>query len=263
MTFRVTTYKLLFGAVLIAIPCEAVFAQAPAFGSAPDGVKWQSPARWHQLARKAMLGTLVLDEAGIEFRSAKFTHRWPYQEISTFELTNTPPPAGRQQKKPGDVQELVITGYENRHWHEPGERRFRFTLAQSIPPEVAADFTNRVGRPVRNGDPDTQKTVLAEFPAHHRERFGGSNGTLRLRPDGIDYVTADGHDAKSWRWSDIQTLANPNPWEFRVTGWREIVEFDLKQALSRELFDWLWDRLYAADLNLAHQDRGEHHGGQQ
>ena len=258
MTHRMTIYQLLFGAVAIAIPCETVFAQATTSGSAPDGVKWQSPARWHQLAKKAMPGTLLLDETGVEFRSTKFTHRWPYQEISTFELTTTPPPAERQQKKLHDVQELVITGYENRHWHEPGERRFRFTFAQALPPAVAAEFANRVGRPVRNGDPDATEAVLAEFPAHHRERFGGSNGMLRLRPDGIDYVTADGHDGRSWRWSDIQTLANPNPWEFRVTGFREIVEFDLKQPLSRELFDRLWDRLYAADLNLAPGDHGGH-----
>ena len=62
-----------------------------------------------------------------------------------------------------------------------------------------------------------------------------------MREDGIDYVAADGRDGRSWRWSDIQTLANPNPWEFRVTAYREIVEFDLKRPLSRELFDRLWD----------------------
>ena len=100
--------------------------------------------------------------------------------------------------------------------------------------------------------------MIAELPAHHRERFGGSNGTLRLREDGIDYVAADGRDGRSWRWSDIQTLANPNPWEFRVMAYREIVEFDLKQPLSREMFDWLWNSLYAQDLNVAPPNGGQH-----
>jgi hypothetical protein len=36
------------------------------------------------------------------------------------------------------------------------------------------------------------------------------------------------------------------------------VEFDLKRPLSRDLFDRLWDRLYAADLNLATPGE-EHH----
>jgi hypothetical protein len=257
MEHRMTVCERLF-AVFLSISFGVIIAQAQASISAPNEAKWQSPARWHQLAKKATPGTLVLDETGVVFRSAKFTHRWRYEEISTFELTNTPLPAVAQPKKPHDVQELIITGYENRHWHEPGERRFRFTLAEAIPPAVAGVFTDRVGRPVRNGNPDGTKAVLAELPAHHRERFGGSNGTLRMRPDGIDYVTADGRDSRSWRWSDIQTLANPDPYEFRLTGYREIAEFDLKKPLSRDLFDKLWDILYGADLNVA-PPHGVHH----
>jgi hypothetical protein len=87
---------------------------------------------------------------------------------------------------------------------------------------------------------------------------GGSNGTLRLKDSGIDYVTENGRDSRAWRWADIQTLANPNPYELRVTGFREIVEFDLKQPLSRELFERMWDYLYAAGLNLGSATGGEH-----
>lgn len=218
----------------------ALFALAlPAFGQA-----WQSPARFHQILKKEIAGTLSLDGDGVLFQSSKFLKRWPYREIQTFELSGS--------------RELVITGYENRHWHEPGERRFRFTLGQAMPPEIAASFADRVARPVVNGDPGSGAAAVAEIPAHHRERFGGSNGMLRFRADGIDYVDADGRDGRSWRWSDIQTLANPNPWEFRITGYREIVEFDLKQPLSRELFDRLWDSLYAQGLNLAPGKDGQH-----
>ncbi len=74
---------------------------------------------------------------------------------------------------------------------------------------------------------------------------------LRLRDMGIDYVSSDGRDSHSWRWSDIQTIANPDPYSFRITAYREIAEFELKQPLPRELFDQLWDRLYARDLNLS------------
>ena len=37
----------------------------------------------------------------------------------------------------------------------------------------------------------------------------------------------------------------------RVTAYRETVEFDLKQPLARVVFEQMWDRLYAADLNLS------------
>lgn len=196
-------------------------------------VAWSTPVQWHRLLKKPVQGNLLFDDAAVEFQSRKFSHRWLYGEIKTFDLSG-----GR---------ELIITDYENRHWHEPGERQFRFSLSQPVPPALAADIARRVGRPVINGDPDPGAAVIAELPAHRRERFGGSNGKLRFREGGIDYVTADGRNGRSWRWSDIQTLANPDPWEFRVTGYREIVEFDLKQPLSRDLFDKLWERLYAKD----------------
>jgi hypothetical protein len=111
---------------------------------------------------------------------------------------------------------------------------------------------------VHNQLPFPTATALSEIPAHHRMWSGGSNGTLRLKDSGIDYVTENGRDSRAWRWADIQTLANPNPYELRVTGFREIVEFDLKQPLSRELFERMWDYLYAAGLNLGSATGGEH-----
>lgn len=233
-------------AVLTAL--TAIFAAASsselAVGQNGAAIEWQSPAQFRQFLKKAVKGTVLLDKDGIEFRSLKLSLRWPYGEIKTFNLSG--------------ARELVITDYGNRHWHEPGDRSFRFTLSEPMPPRTAAEFTMRVGRPVINGDPSPTAAIIAELPAHHQERFGGSNGTLRFREDGIDYVAADGRDGRSWRWSDIQTLGNPNPWEFRVTAYREIVEFDLKRPLSRELFDRLWDYLYAQGLNLSLGKDGHH-----
>ena len=213
--------------------CVAV--SIPAHGAAPVG-QWQTPAKRHRTLKKAEPGTLKIDADGVEFRSAKFSHRWKYVEIHTFDLS---------------ARELTLLTYENRAWHGPGERPFRFTLGVAMPPDVAAEFTERVGKPVRNGAPLPSANAIAEIPAHHRGWSGGSNGTLRLKNDGIDYVTENGRDSRSWRWADIQTLANPNPYELRVTAFREIVEFDLKQPLSRDLFERMWDRLYAGGLNLS------------
>jgi hypothetical protein len=216
-----------------------ILATAPNFAAPANQVQpahWETPAQWHRLLKKAVPGTLVLDDDGVEFRSAKFTQRWAFVEIHSFDLS---------------AQELTLTGYQNRHWHEPGEQRFQFTLSEPMPPEIAAQFTERVGKPVRNGVPVPGVSALAEIPAHHRLWSGGSNGVLRLKDSGIDYVTENGRDSRSWRWVDIQTVANPSPYELRVTAYREIVEFDLKQPLSRALFERVWDYLYADDLNLS------------
>lgn len=225
------------------VKISATIVLGSVLANAAQSELWQTPANWHRLLKKDVPGSLVLDDAGVEFRSPKFNLRWAYVDIHSFDLS---------------APELTLDSYQSRPWHAPGEQRFQFTLAEPMPPEIAAHLTERVGKPVRNGVPLQSVAVLSEIPAHRRKWAGGSNGTLRLKDTGIDYVTEDGRDSRAWRWADIQTIANPNPYELRVTGYRETVEFDLKQALARAVFEQMWDRLYAADLNLSTAGGEEH-----
>src|SRR5579863_8354641 len=149
MVYRKAVLPALLIAAFSALSNELAFAQSDA------AIEWQSPVQFRQLLKKSIKGTLLFDNEGIEFRSPQFSHRWPYGEIKTFDLSG--------------ARELVITDYENRHWHQPGERSLRFTLSLPMPPGTAAGFTVRVGRPVINGDPYPTTTVIAELPAHHRE----------------------------------------------------------------------------------------------
>jgi hypothetical protein len=225
MVFRTSVFLVLFAA-----------AASPA-AEPPGAIAWQSAAQFQRFLHKPVAGTLTADNSGIAFQSPKFSQRWSWQEIQTFDLRG--------------ARELIIQDYENRPFHEPGERKFRFVLVRPMPPEIARSLAALVARPVINGDPVKDAPAIAEIPAHRRERIGGSNGTIRFRREGIDYIAANARDSRSWRWSDIQTIARPNEWEFRVTAFREIAEFDLKKPISRELFDRLWNILYAADLNVA------------
>ncbi|SRR5712691_4475475 len=237
MRINVTIAATVVGGIVFITLGGALHADA---GESPS---WEAPAQWHRLLRKAVHGTLLVDDDGVEFRSAKFHERWAYVDIHSFELS---------------AKELTLNSYQNRRWHEPGERNFHFSWTDPMPPNVAAQLADRVGRPVLNGVPVANAAALAEIPAHHRMWSGGSNGTLRLKDDGIDYVTENGQDSRTWRWVDIQTIANPDPYELRVTGYREIVDFDLKQPLSRAVFEQIWDRLYTAGLNLS-PSGGESH----
>lgn len=225
------------------VKISATIVLGAVLANAAQSELWQAPANWHRLLKKDVPGSLTLDDAGVEFRSPKFNQRWTYVDIHSFDLS---------------TRELTITSYENRPWHQPGEQRYQFTLGEPMPPEIAVQLTERVGKPVRNGIPLPSVAVLSKIPAHHRVWSGGSNGTLRLKDTGIDYVTENGRDSHTWRWADIQTIANPNPYELRVTGYRETAEFDLKQPLARVVFEQMWDRLYAADLNLSTAGGEEH-----
>jgi hypothetical protein len=234
-------HRICFLILLIASALSGVVAGA-CLAQSPTGAEWKTAARWRRSLKKAVPGTLIINTESVEFRSAKFSERWPNVEIQTFDLSS---------------RELALTSYQNRRWNEPGVQRFRFTLDDDIPPDVASALTARVGKPSHNGVAQPGGVAIAEIPAHRRTWRGGSNGTLRLKEDGIDYVAGDGPDTRSWRWADIQTIANPNPYELRVTGYREIVEFDLKKPMSREVFERVWERLYADGLNVATGAGGE------
>ncbi|MGH9454533.1 MAG: hypothetical protein ACRD2O_11260, partial [Terriglobia bacterium] len=107
----------------------------------------------------------------------------------------------------------------------------------------------QVGKPSRNADV-AHGAAFATLGARHRTRWSGTNGVLQFRDSGIDYVTRRPGDGRSWRWADIQTTANPDPYHFRVAGFQEIYDFDLKQPMSQTLFDRLWDFVYGRGLQL-------------
>jgi hypothetical protein len=209
--------------------------EAPVPGPLAATLDWESQARLHR-GLGSSRGTLTLSQDGVLFRpTAGATLHWPFLEIQTFDLLSP--------------RRLVITGYENRSWHEHGERKYRFDLSVAMPPNIAAELARRVAKPARNADPDPTATSFATVPARHRTLAGGTNGTLHFGPDGIDYLTTNGQGGRSWHWSDIQTLAEPDPFQLRVNSYRETFTFELKQPMSRELFDRLWDEIYAHDLN--------------
>lgn len=186
----------------------------------------------------ARAGTLSIDSDGVAFRfNTGKTLRWPFLEIETFDLTNS--------------RQLVLRSYENKRWHRPGERDYTFHLAEAAPPQIAAALAERVGKPSRNELSSPDVAAFASIPSRHATRFGGSNGALRFTDRGIEYTTAESGDSRNWSWSDIRTLANPDPYHLRIDGYRETYDFLLKEPLSRKLFDKLWDYVYAKDLNVS------------
>jgi hypothetical protein len=203
---------------------------------------WVSEVKLHRLP-KARNGTLTISSVGVEFRPDKDPpSRWSFEDIRVVDLANP--------------RRLSLVTYQNSRWHLPGDRPFEFSLKTQMPPEVAAEFVRRVGKPAINGDPFSEAASFATIPAHHRTRMGGSNGILRFTDSGIDYLSKAG-DARSWRWTDVETLAHPESYRLRVGAYLETFDFELKQPLTGALFDRLWDHVYAQTLNVRERNGGK------
>jgi len=207
---------------------------APTEQVAPQS--WQSPARLHRGFRRTTSGTVRVDAQGVAFASREAAPlHWPFGEIRSLDIA---------------AHKLVLTSYENRTHHQPGDRRYHFDLESQFPPELAREVAGWLSKPSRNTDPEPQTAAFATIPAKRQKPFGGSNGEIRFRDTGIDFITETAGEARAWRWADIQTIAKPDPYHFRVAGYRETYEFELKQPMSARLFDRLWDSVYGTDLNL-------------
>jgi hypothetical protein len=226
--------------VLVVLPCGFTSAQKrDDIGGVQTELQrpqsWQTSARLRRAFKTAEPGTLRIGPDAIAFAGREsFRRRWPFREIKTLEIS---------------AHQLLLTSYENRTRHRPGDRRYRFHLESALPSQVAEQITRSLGKPSRNANPELTAAVFASIPAKRRKPFGGSNGELRFRPAGIDFITDAAGEARAWRWADIQTLANPDPYHFRVAGLLEVYEFELKEPMSSRLFDRLWDSVYAPDLN--------------
>lgn len=209
-------------------------AKGAARSSAPAS-GWQSPARLHAMPR-SIPGTFRVEAEAVEFSSPKgFSRRWPFVEIQTLDLW---------------PRRIVLTGYEKRGRLRSGTRRFQFDLEVKLPPTVAVELAQRVGRPLRNGVPQPEVAGCTEIPGRQRTAFGGSksNGVLRFCKEGMDYLTETARESRSWSWTDIRTLSNPDTFHLILFGYRDTYSFDLKQPLARELFDRLSDAIYAHNL---------------
>jgi hypothetical protein len=191
---------------------------------------WDSPARLRHGMTGGTSGTLRADSRGIEFVPRKgASMRWTFTEIKDLDV---------------ERHRIVLVGYDNRGWHLPGTRRFDLKIQQEIAPAAAALITEKMGRPVQNRIPDPHIPAIEEIAVRRSKAFGSSNGLLRIRGQGLDYITAQPGQSRSWRWMDIQTLANPDPYHLFVFGYLDSYVFDLKQALSRDVFNHLSDEIW-------------------
>lgn len=183
---------------------------------------WRSPAKLHKTFGKTK-GEVVISDEGIRFQAQQGPALdWRFVDIQTFSL---------------QPQSLVIETYKNRTHHVPGVQRFHFELTQNVPPEVAAKLSRGVARPSQNGIPNPALPSFVEIPVHHRTKTGGTNGMLRFREDGIDYVTSSQGDSRSWRWADLEILSALSPYTLFVSGYRETYTFDLKKPVSHSVLD--------------------------
>jgi hypothetical protein len=196
-------------------------------------------------------GTLVITPDGIEYRAAQKneSRSWRYMDI--------------QQIKIESPTEIEILTYEDQ-WRMLGpmlgrDLVFRFRLLEGkITPGLSALLMAKASRPVTTSVAPVSDGEGAKFETavKHLHAFGGCEGALKIYPDRIAYESADkpAH-SRYWRYSDIQGFSHSSRYRFEITtfedkfgGPAKVYDFQLKEDLPTQAYDYVWVRVNPAEL---------------
>jgi len=171
-------------------------------------------------------GILRVDSTGITYETPDEEHArtWPFRDIRQAEF--------RSSKK-----------LELRTYGKPETWKFEL-LEGEWSPEAYALFSGNVERVVTSRVLFPAGAFVHELPVRHRHRHGGCEGVLRIGPGEIVYDTGHPEDRRIWRMRDLRSFGSSGAYNLRLTTEQETFNFDLKQALEREVYDYLWAHVY-------------------
>jgi hypothetical protein len=180
-------------------------------------------------------GDLHIDSLGITFRSAdgKTNIAIAMQDL--------------REASVAEPRELRFETYEVQKWKPIVRREYTFRAPPSAPVEDLAQFlTGRVHRPVVGHYKAGSQFRVAAF---HRRALRGTDGTLEIGEESIQFVSDKPADSRTWLYRDIETIGRPDSFRFRVTTNRETYILELKDDLPEAAFQLAWSKVYNSERN--------------
>lgn len=198
----------------------------------------------HDHAIGSCKGELIINQDAVEYRTNKKEHarKWTYTDIEMIKL-----------RSPRKVEILT---YESARMKLGHDRTFEFkVLDGEVTKELSGFLLARVERPLSTTFVASEEKPQYTIPVRHRHSFGGDHGTLKIYPDGVAYDSVRTKSSRRWRWTDIQSISRTGPYQFAVTthepkfgGPMKTYNFDLKERMDDDAYDFVWSRIYKPTL---------------
>jgi hypothetical protein len=195
----------------------------------------------HDHLYKYCEGELIITQSGIEYRTDHKKHRrsWPYIDIKMIKIVSP--------------THLSVLTYENSRIKIGMDESFSLVLTKGkITADINQFISSHIKRPfsttfTKSGD-KPQYTVQVR----HRHRFGGCVGVLKIYSDGMAYeAEKESKNSRYWGWKDIESIGRSGPFQIEVRtyepqigGPTRVFNFDLKQKLDDQVYDYVWDKVY-------------------
>jgi hypothetical protein len=201
----------------------------------------------HDHTMRSCRGTLVITPEKIEYKTTHEKHArvWQYVEL--------------QQVKVESKTRLELLTYEDEKRLAGRDREWTFRLLEGvITPEISALLLAQVARPlVTSVPPVTEGSTRFEVPVKHLHNFGGCSGTLRIYADRVAFESAEKPEhSRFWRYTDIQNFSQSERFRFEIVtfeagiGGPKSYNFQLKQELPAQAYDYVWARVYPSKLRI-------------
>jgi len=185
-------------------------------------------------------GELIISTRGVEYRAKKEkdSRMWTYTDIKLFEILS-----------PTRVR---VWTYQNRKLRLGQEESLTFKIIEGQIDQQVSDFLRaRITRPLVTSFTNEESESFAQIPVKHLHRLNGCQGVLKVYADRLVYEAEDGHDSRSWRWTDIRAVGRPDIDRFEVLtfepqpgGPKRSYNFILKAPLADKTYDFIWSRVY-------------------
>jgi hypothetical protein len=180
-------------------------------------------------------GRLVFNQEAVQFipaRQPEEERSWHYRDI-------------RELRIEGDTGLRIIT-YKDRPFLLNRPEVFRFNVVEGmIEPELVEYLRSRVATPLVSAVFSEPEEVEYRVPARHRHALGGGcDGVLLVTPEGV-YFDSDREDhSRFWPLEDIEGLGTVSRFDLRLTTHEGSFHFRLKEPLSPEAYDRLWQKVF-------------------
>lgn len=184
-------------------------------------------------------GRLLIGEKEIRYDTELRDHAriWPYFQLKRVESK--------------DSRHLSLFTYEDRVLPFVGDRSFNFELlVGNISDNVFNFLIARVGRGAAPQPPKTPPGGRYEIAVKHHHFFGGCEGTIRITPHFIEYLTSH-RDARLWKYIDIKRVRPRGAYRLYIYTYEDqillfgrdkVFKFELKEPMEPVVFEFIQAR---------------------
>lgn len=175
-------------------------------------------------------GLLRVSETEVRYESDYRTDAriWSYPDIKSVDRK--------------DLRRLILLTYEDQTTRLGRDKTFDFDFMDG---DISDEFFNflsgRVGHAGPPGPPGPPPGGRWEIAAKHQHLFGGCEGTLKITPTHIEYVTDNTSDARLWKYVDIKRFDSLSAYKLSLytyedqtllLGRDKVFRFELKEPLE-------------------------------